>query len=133
MVSAPVSMAVAKTAPGVSSIIVNQDGTINSAANPAARGSIVSLYGTGAGRASPQLLWGDLSISTPFSVPDAPVTVSIAGQSAEVMYAGAAPFQPIGVLLINARIPVAIAAGTAALSVTVGYSSSTTPVMIAVR
>ncbi len=39
--------------------IVNQDGTVNSAANPAARGSVVSIYMTGQGGASPALRSGD--------------------------------------------------------------------------
>jgi uncharacterized protein (TIGR03437 family) len=126
-------MTVAKTAPGISTVIVNQDGTINSPANAAARGSIVTLYGTGEGRVSPQLLWGDLSISTPFSMPDEAVAVGIGGQAAEVIYAGAAPLQPIGVLQINARIPATIPAGTAAVSVTVGDATSPGLVPLAVR
>ncbi len=33
--------------------IVNEDGTINSSSNPAARGSVVSIYTTGAGLPEP--------------------------------------------------------------------------------
>jgi uncharacterized protein (TIGR03437 family) len=112
-------------------VVVNQDGSINSAANPAAAGSIVSLYGTGEGRVTPQLIWGDLSISTPYSTPDESVTVSVAGQPAQVTYAGAAPFQPIGVLQVNARIP-AGATGSVPVVVSAGGTAAA-PVNVAVR
>ncbi len=47
---------------------VNQDGTINSASNPAARGTFISLYGTGVGVLSGSPADGD--------VPSGPVNVS---------------------------------------------------------
>jgi len=59
-------MPVAATALGFSPSILNQDGTINTAANPAPRGSIVSFYGTGLGQMTPQLNDGNLAVSTPY-------------------------------------------------------------------
>jgi hypothetical protein len=56
ILSAPLTIAVAQTAPGLSPSIVNQDGTVNSGANPAPRGSIVSFYGTGLGPMMPNFL-----------------------------------------------------------------------------
>jgi len=64
----------------------NQDGTVNSASNPAARGSVISLYATGQGNASGS------------------TTVSIAGYNAPVLYAGPAPGFS-GLMQINAQIP----------------------------
>ncbi len=64
----------------------NQDGSLNSASNPAARGSVVSLYATGQGSSTGN------------------VTLSIAGYNAPVLYAGTAPGFP-GLMQINAQIP----------------------------
>ena len=66
---------------------------------------------------TPQLATAEFNISTPFSLPAAAVTVTIGGQPAEVTYAGAAPFQPAGVLQINARVPATVVPGNAAVSV----------------
>jgi len=64
----------------------NQDGTLNSPANPAARGSVVSLYATGQGSSLNK------------------VTLSIAGYNAPLLYAGPAPGFS-GLMQINAQIP----------------------------
>ena len=57
-----VSMPVSTAIPGIFTMdtsghgqgaIVNQDGTVNSAANPAPAGSIISVYATGEGQTSP--------------------------------------------------------------------------------
>jgi uncharacterized protein (TIGR03437 family) len=64
----------------------NQDGSLNSPANPAARGSVVSLYATGQGASSNK------------------VTLSIAGYNAPLLYAGPAPGFS-GLMQINAQIP----------------------------
>jgi uncharacterized protein (TIGR03437 family) len=60
-----------------------------------------------------------MSISTPFSSPVAAVQVTIGGQPAEVLYAGEAPFEPVGVLQVNARIPAGVS-GPAQVSIQVG-------------
>jgi uncharacterized protein (TIGR03437 family) len=113
--------------------IINQNGSLNGPANPAPRGTIVSLWGTGEGRTFPALPDGALVISTPFSKPDAPVTVRIGGVDAEVLYAGAAPTLPTGAFQINARIPVSIPPGNASVSVTVGSSITTRNITVAVQ
>jgi uncharacterized protein (TIGR03437 family) len=69
ILSKPVSIPVAPTAPGLSPSILNQDGTLNTASNPAPRGSVVYFYGTGLGAMTPQLVDGNLAISTPYSMP----------------------------------------------------------------
>ena len=113
--------------------ILNQDGSLNSAANPAARGSIVSLFGTGEGAISPLISSGYLSISTPFSLFTQPVTVTIGGQPAEITYAGEAPFEPVGGFQINARVPAAIAPGNAPVMVSIGGIATTKQITITVR
>ncbi|MGD1092728.1 MAG: hypothetical protein ABSB35_12160 [Bryobacteraceae bacterium] len=93
----------------------NQDGTINSAANPAPRGSVIALYGTGEG------------------VSGAPISVQIGGYPSDVLYAGPVAGFP-GLLQVNARIPAGyIAPGNLAVTITVGQVSSQPGVTIAVN
>jgi uncharacterized protein (TIGR03437 family) len=124
ILSNAVAMPVVQAAPGLSTPVLNQDGTLNSTANPAPRGSIVSLWGTGLGPMNPQLFDGYLAISTPYSTPVNSPTATIGGQPATVLYAGDAPYLPTGVFQINAAIPTNINPGAAAISVTIGSATS---------
>jgi uncharacterized protein (TIGR03437 family) len=84
----------------------NQDGSINSASNPAARGSVISLYGTGLG------ISGDA------------VSATLDGFSAAVLYAGPAANYP-GLFQVNAQVPSGyLPTGTLSVTVTVGMSVS---------
>ena len=130
ILSAPVTVAIAETAPGISPSIVNQDGTLNSAANPAPPGSIVSFYGTGLGATTPQLSDGYLAISTPYSMPMNPYSMTIGSQPATVSYAGDAPFEPTGIFQINATIPANISPGPTPVSLTIGGSSAQVTVAV---
>jgi uncharacterized protein (TIGR03437 family) len=84
--------------------ILNQDGSVNSMSNPAPRGSVVSLFATGAGITSPASVDGLLAVA-PYPAPMLPVAVTIDGYPAEIRYAGAAPGLISGVLQINAVVP----------------------------
>ncbi len=104
---------------------LNEDGSINSAENPAAAGSIVTLYGAGAGAMNPPLQDGVVVTDTS-SRPSVPLTVRIGGVTADVLYAGPAPGLVAGVLQINVRIPQTFACwGFAAC-----YAPSATPVFL---
>jgi len=113
--------------------IVNQNGSVNSSNSAAARGSIVSLFGTGEGQTTPQIADGSLVLSKPFPSTAEPPTVSIGGQLAEVTYAGAAPFLATGVYQINVRIPVGIATGNAEVTVRFGSGTNSRPVFVAIQ
>ena len=90
----------------------NQDGSLNSQSNPAARGSIVSLYGTGLG------ISGD------------PVSVTFDGYAAQVLYAGPVANYP-GLFQVNAQVPSGYApTGDLTVVVTVGTSPSQAGVLI---
>jgi len=96
-------------------IAANEDGTVNSADNPASRGSIVVLYGTGEG------------------VTGSPVSVTIGGYTAEMLYAGPVAGYP-GLLQINARIPAGyVPPGNLSVVLTVGQALSQAGVTIAVN
>jgi uncharacterized protein (TIGR03437 family) len=84
--------------------ILNQDGSVNSSTNPAARGSVVALFATGAGLTTPASTDGLLT-TAPYPAPMLPVSVTIDGLPAQVVYAGAAPTLVAGVLQINVVVP----------------------------
>ncbi|HSB16683.1 MAG TPA: SBBP repeat-containing protein [Bryobacteraceae bacterium] len=106
--------------PGVSSqaAAVNEDGTINGPANPAARGSVVSVWGTGFGLIDPPCATGGLNPPGPVSLA-AGISVDIADgsppgvpvQYAPALYAGSAPTLPCGVVQINVQVPTYVAPG----------------------
>lgn len=140
--SATVTVPVASSAFGISTIdasgsgqaaILNQDGSVNSTANPAAQGSVITLFGTGEGVTTPALPDGALVLSTPFSAPDGPVTVTIGGQPAQVLYAGAAPDLPTGVLQIDAQVPTGIPSGADVISVSIAGSATSQNVTLSVK
>jgi uncharacterized protein (TIGR03437 family) len=83
--------------------VVNEDGTVNSPTNPAALGSLISLYATGLGQTTPPAVDG--ATATILAVPNLPVSVLIGGFPAYVVYAGSAPGLVQGTFQINVRVP----------------------------
>lgn len=82
---------------------LNSDGSVNDNTNPARRGSIVSLYGMGAGPTDPPMDDGSVATEALWLVND-DVRLLIGGVEAEVLYAGSAPGLVGAVVQINARI-----------------------------
>ncbi len=80
---------------------LNQDAKLNTSSNPAARGTIVSLFATGAGIFNPPTPTG---LPAQSGSPQAGVTAKIGGQSATIFYAGVAPGL-VGLLQVNAQVP----------------------------
>jgi uncharacterized protein (TIGR03437 family) len=108
---------------------LNQDGTINSRENPAIRGSVVSVFMTGAGRMTPQPPDGSVwPISAPFATP----VLSVGCNIGQVEYAGAAPGLVAGTVQLNilistdvrpgSNVPVVVYAGNFAS----GFTGDTT-------
>src|SRR5262249_34482283 len=90
--SNPVMMTVSGSAPALftadasgkgAGAILNQNQSVNSASNPENRGSVIVLYGTGAGPMSPMPVDGALIVDANTRIV-APVSVTIGGQAAEV-------------------------------------------------
>jgi uncharacterized protein (TIGR03437 family) len=89
----------------------NEDGSAHSAANPAAAGSVIQLFGTGFGALNAALALGDfVSLTNPPQMVN-PVSVRIGEQEAEVEFAGAAPGMLGGVYRLDVRIPADLPAG----------------------
>ncbi len=105
-------------------LAVNQDGTVNSASNPAPAGSYVALYATGLGAVTPAVTEGVLAPTQPLSQVNSPVTVVIAGLSAPVAFAGLAPGFT-GLYQINVQVPSTTPSGLVRVFIVMpnGYSS----------
>jgi uncharacterized protein (TIGR03437 family) len=84
--------------------ILNQNGSVNTGNNPAARGSVVALFATGAGLTTPASVDGLLT-PAPYPAATLPVSVTIDGRPAQILYAGAAPGLIAGVVQIDVVVP----------------------------
>ena len=122
-----VTVPVVASSPGIF-VITNPDGTVNSPSNPVASSGYLVLYGTGEGQTTPAGVDGGVN-TTVFPKPNLPVTVQIGGQTAPVLYAGAAPDFAAGVLQVNVTIPAGVT-GTAPIQLSIGTASVSTTVTI---
>jgi uncharacterized protein (TIGR03437 family) len=116
----------------------NQDGSVNTANNPANPGSIVVLYLTGEGQTNPPGVDGKVA-DNPNQLPKPvqAVSVLIDNQPAEVLYFGAAPTLVAGAAQANVRVPLGASPnprpGQVSVVVTVGNGSSQSNATIWVR
>jgi uncharacterized protein (TIGR03437 family) len=139
--SLPVELRVADSAPGIFTVggsgrgqaaATNEDLSPNSAASPAPRGSVITVYGTGEGQTDPPGQDGRV-IATDLRQPVLPVAARIAGAAAEVLYLGSAPGAVSGVFQANIRIPQDVAPGVVPLEIQIGTARSASGVTIVVR
>jgi uncharacterized protein (TIGR03437 family) len=97
---------------GTQAMALNEDGTFNDTAHPAPSGSLVTLFFTGAGATDPDQAGG-------FPPLVLPVTVQLAGASAEVISSGATPFA-LGLAYARIRVPPISSSNAAPVKLTVG-------------
>ncbi len=74
-------------------IATNEDGTVNSASNPAQKGHMLRLYATG------------LGVTTDSGAPQATITAMVSGASAQVRNVAPAVGYPAGYMAIDIQIP----------------------------
>ncbi len=123
---------VVPTTPGIFSVL-NQDNSPNSAANPAARGSVVQIYTTGEGATSPPGITGEL-IAADTKQPIAPIAVTVGGVNATVTYSGSAPDAVTGLFQVDAIVPANLPPGTVLpLLLTAGKATSQPNVSLFVK
>ena len=109
---------------------VNLDGTVNSVANPAQAGSIISLYVTGAGATAD----GDGAVAVSAD-PGSDVQV-VSGnpyQAATVLYAGPSPGTISAITQINVQLPAGVTGDRVPIYFLAGGLSSQSGVTIAVK
>jgi uncharacterized protein (TIGR03437 family) len=132
---------VAATAPAIFSAdstgrgqgaILNQNTQLNSAANPADRGSIVVLFATGEGETDPSGIDGKARSR---AIPATPGTgFSDNRRAASRAYIRrSCPGLVAGVLQVNARVPLGIPPGPAQVVLKVGNQESPASILVAVR
>jgi uncharacterized protein (TIGR03437 family) len=142
----PYTLRVVSTAPGLftadasgsgQAAALNEDGSLNSNSDPAARGSIVTFFLTGAGAMTPAVADGEtIPLQGPWPTANSAIELAFTGYgAAEILYAGAAPGLVAGVIQVKARVPAI--AGTSRVSlpvvVRVGASVTQSGVTIAVK
>jgi len=138
--SAAIQLDAAATSPAIFTLsgsgtgqgaILNQDGSVNGSAAPAAKGSIVALYATGGGQTNPASVDGRI---TTVPLPRvAGASVQIEGLDATVTYAGAAPGLPAGVLQVNVRVPLRVDSGAQPVVLKIGNGQSQAGVTVAIQ
>ena len=127
---APFSFPVAPAAPGLYlagygsnyALAVNQDSSANGPARPAPPGSVLTVYLTGQGLVSPSLDTGAWSPAQPLARPAQPVSVTVGGQSVQVLFSGLTPLTA-GIFQVDIVVP-ALPSGDYPLVVTVGAAPS---------
>jgi len=112
---------------------LNQNGTLNSASNPASANSIIVLYATGEGQTQPAGQDGRV-IATDLRKPVLPVAVNIGGVPVDVLYAGSAPGQVSGLMQVNVQLNSNVPRGNAVpVELRVGPAPSPTTATVAIQ
>jgi len=112
-------------------LILNPDYTLNSAQNPIAAGSFVTVLATGGGSIVGGAMDGALAPGVANQT--LTVTATIGGVNAPVLYAGAAPGLVNGVMQVNLTVPSGLSAGQQAVVISVGGVPSQSGITVAVK
>jgi uncharacterized protein (TIGR03437 family) len=148
--SPAVTLTVAPAAPGIFTLagtgsgqaaVLNQDGSVNAPNNPAAKGSVISMYATGAGQTSPTGVTGQVVSpgaqpffeAGPLPTVAANVLATIDGQNAQVFYAGNAAGLLSSVVQVNVQVPAGAGSGNVALALNLGGTVSQAGVTVWVK
>ena len=136
MPPAAIQFPVAPVAPGIfangpnQAAVQNADGALNTQDNPAAAGSVITVYLTGQGAVKPPVATGAPAPTDPLARAAYPVTATIGGQPAAVTFAGLSPGS-VGLFQVNLRLPL-IGSGSYPLEVAMnGVTSRTYLITIA--
>jgi uncharacterized protein (TIGR03437 family) len=139
VVSNSVTVPVVAALPGIFSLnasgtgpgaILNQDNSVNSAANPAAAASVIQIFATGGGAVVGGATDGALAPGAGSLVTQP--TATIGGIAATVDYAGPAPGIVNGVIQVNLTVPPGLPPGPQAVVITIGTAASQNGITVAV-
>ena len=115
---------------GPRAIILDATLSLVTADNPASQGDIIIMFATGGGQTSPAGVDGKLA-TVPFPAPVLPVTLTIGGVDADVLFAAQAPGFA-GLMQVNARIG-AVSGVDLQIVLTVGPNQSQPGLVISVQ
>jgi uncharacterized protein (TIGR03437 family) len=115
-------------------VVARQDGTqaLASPDFPAHAGDVLVIYCTGLGEVNPRAIAGSATPATPLSPIVEPVTVTLGGVDAEVLFAGLTPGFT-GLYQINAVVPAGIQSAGPALLVIRQDGKSGPPVLVPIQ
>jgi uncharacterized protein (TIGR03437 family) len=139
--SASQTVAIASAAPGAFTLndngsgqaaAINQDGTINGPANPAAKGSYVTIYFTGGGQTNPAGVTGSVTGAVLKWLTQA-ISVTVGNQPATVTFDGSAPTFVDGLDQLNIQLSPSTPSGAQAVVITVKGISSPATATVAVQ
>ncbi len=141
VVSNSVTLPVTASAPAIFAInasgsgpgaILNADYSLNTAANPVAAGSYIQIFATGGGAIVGGAIDGALAPGAG-SLVTQPVTATIGGAPANVIYAGPAPGEVNGVLQVDLQVPTGLASGPQPVVITVGTAATQNGITVAIQ
>jgi uncharacterized protein (TIGR03437 family) len=113
---------------GTPAVLKNNDFSLVSASNPATAGDILLVYLTGLGQTTPAMQTGSLQAPSAFQN-TAPVTVTIGGMSAPVIYSLASP-GIAGVYQVAFTVPAGVSGSSALVVKTAAASSNSVNVAL---
>lgn len=139
--SNPVQIPTAPTAPGIFNsniplanvgVILNADGTPNSAANPAPANTNITIYYTGEGQTSPPSTTGSITPPLSGNPPTAtfPLSATIGGQLVGIPSYGPAPGQFAGLSMASLTVPAGTGGGAQPVTITSNGVTSAAPVFV---
>jgi uncharacterized protein (TIGR03437 family) len=105
--------------------ILNQDYSVNGPDHPAAPGSYIYIFGTGAGQTNPAGVDGAINGSNPANlpVPAGAFSLTIGGvplPATDIAFAGDAPYSVDGFFQVDAKIPADVKSGPQPVVLTIG-------------
>jgi uncharacterized protein (TIGR03437 family) len=111
---------------------LNQDFSLNTPSNPAAPNSILMVYGTGFGLLQSTVSDGQI-VTAPVPLV-LPVSATIGGMPAAVLYAGAAPALIAGLTQINIQVPQGLPSNPySSIMLSIGEASTPPGVTVSIR
>ena len=120
---------------GAGAIVVieaNGNEFLNTPSAPASAGDALAIYGSGLGAVTPPVQAGTPAPLSPPAQTASPVTVTIGGKNAQVLFAGLAPGYA-GLYQVNVVVPPGIAAGSSVPVVLSVAGASSPAVTIAIQ
>jgi uncharacterized protein (TIGR03437 family) len=115
---------------GQAAILEYPDSVYNSTDHPAYPGSVITLFATGMGVWDPPVPDGGIDLFDFSRIPPQssflakPVSLTIGGQPARILYTGASPYQVWGLLQINAVVPDNVASGVQPVVLKIGQNDN---------